>query len=413
MMKTTLKFFLIFFSLSCSPAFGFEYSVRQLTHGPKHHFFGYIGQSLTIPWNASGRYILCLETDFHDHMPEPDEPAKVCVIDTHNENPVIPLDESRAYNFQQGTMYYWNPASPENQLFFNDRDPKSGKVFTVLYDIDKRERVREYRYEQTPVGNSGVAPDGKSFLAINYARMDRLRPVTGYPGAYDWTVGETAPEDDGIFRVDIESGSRHLLVSFHEMKKQFLDQVPDVDRAALYINHTLWNRNSDRIYFYLRGAYNGKTMWVNAPCSVHPDGTHLTFHETFIGGHPEWGPENQVIGQIGDSQVLYDVDKKEVVGEIGNPGDFPKPGADISYSPNGNWFANGFGAEGGNNEYIIFRMNDGALIRTEAFSRGPYRKGELRIDPAPRWNRTNDEILVPGWCHDGTRQMFVLSISEK
>jgi len=392
---------------------GIAYSVRQLTQGPKHHFFGYIGQSLTIPWNESGRFILCLETDFHDHMPRQDEPAKVCVIDTHEGDRVIPLDQSRAYNFQQGTMFYWHPASPESRFFFNDRDPATGKVFTVLFDLELEKRIREYRFEDTPVGNSGVAPNGESFLAINYARMDRLRPVTGYPEAFDWTHDEPAPENDGLFLIDIDSGTKTLLVSFREMRDRFEGRIPDVEKASLYINHTLWNRNCDRIYFYLRGAFNGKAMWVNAPCSIHPDGGHLTFHETFIGGHPEWGHGNRVIGQLEDRQVLYDIDRKEVVGEIGKPGDFPEPGADISFSPDGEWFVNGFGVQDGRNEYIVFRMKDGASIRTRSFSRGPYRSGELRIDPAPRWNRTSDAILVPAWTENNTRQMFVISISEK
>ena len=30
-------------------------SVKQLTQGPDHHFFGYIGQSLTIPWSKKRR----------------------------------------------------------------------------------------------------------------------------------------------------------------------------------------------------------------------------------------------------------------------------------------------------------------------------------------------------------------------
>lgn len=29
--------------------------IEQITSGPKHHLFGYIGQSLTIPWNKSDR----------------------------------------------------------------------------------------------------------------------------------------------------------------------------------------------------------------------------------------------------------------------------------------------------------------------------------------------------------------------
>ena len=86
-------------------------------------------------------------------------------------------------------MMYWNPEQPSRQFFFNDRDPKTGKVFTALYDIVDRKRVKEFRFDATPAANGGVKQDGGAFAAINYARMARLRPVTGYPGAWDWTGG--------------------------------------------------------------------------------------------------------------------------------------------------------------------------------------------------------------------------------
>jgi hypothetical protein len=41
------------------------------------------------------------------------------------------LDQTRAWNLQQGTMLFWNPDAPETQLFFNDLDPKTGVVYTV------------------------------------------------------------------------------------------------------------------------------------------------------------------------------------------------------------------------------------------------------------------------------------------
>ncbi|MCH8219551.1 MAG: hypothetical protein IH892_22590, partial [Planctomycetes bacterium] len=108
-------------------------SIEQITFGPKHHFFGYIGHVQNIPWNASGRYIVALQTDFHDHMPKPDEAADVVLIDTEQGNKVLSVDQTRAWNFQQGTMFYWNPEAQETQFFFNDRDPKTGKVFCVLF----------------------------------------------------------------------------------------------------------------------------------------------------------------------------------------------------------------------------------------------------------------------------------------
>lgn len=388
-------------------------NVEQVTFGPKHHFFGYIGQSKTIPWNASGRYILSLRTDYHNRMPTADDAAEICLIDTRNNNKVIPIEETRAWNFQQGAMFYWNPASPDTQFFFNDRDPKTNHVYTVLYDVEKRERVREYRYPDTPVGNGGVAPDGKVFAAINYGRLARERPVTGYPGAYDWSAHEKAPANDGLFLVDSESGRKHLLISFEEMANGVRPENPGIDKAGLYINHTLWNRKSDTIYFFLRGRRWKKSMWVNMPCTIKADGTEFTTHNIFIGGHPEWAEGYQIVGRKDEHQILYDVNEKRIVGRLGSPEIFPKPEGDISLSPDGTWFVNGSSYEDGRLQYDFLRMADGAHVCSPALSRGTFLHGELRIDPAPRWNRDNNAILVPNWTEDGTRQLFVIRIQEE
>jgi hypothetical protein len=50
--------------------------VKQLSTGPEHHFFGYIGHVQNIPWNQSGRYVLTLRASVRDHLPRVDEPAE-------------------------------------------------------------------------------------------------------------------------------------------------------------------------------------------------------------------------------------------------------------------------------------------------------------------------------------------------
>ncbi|MBT7980939.1 MAG: hypothetical protein HN584_00105 [Akkermansiaceae bacterium] len=154
-------------------------------------------------------------------------------------------------------MLYWNPKSPKSQFFFNDRDNKTGKVFCVLFDIVKGKRLKEYRYQNTPIGNSGVAQKGGHFLGINYARMARLRPVTGYKGAHDWTVGQKHPKDAGIFKVNTNDGTKSLLISFHDLERTLKEQYKDDKKPPLFINHTLWNREDDRIFFFARGGWNG------------------------------------------------------------------------------------------------------------------------------------------------------------
>jgi len=158
----------------------FDLTVKQITSGKKHHIFGYIGQCRTIPWNASGRYILGLELDFIDRMPKPEDAATVFVVDTQKNNRIIRLDKTHGWNPQQGTMFYWNPNNAEHQFFFNDRDVDTGQVYTVLYDVQKRKRVREYRFDDASIGNGGVAFDGPGLVghsdadAVAHAVIDAL-----------------------------------------------------------------------------------------------------------------------------------------------------------------------------------------------------------------------------------------------
>ena len=360
----------------------------------------------------SGRYILCMEIDRIDRMPRPEDAALIMLVDTHDDNKLIPIDKTHAWNPQQGTMFYWNPLQPETQFFFNDRDVKTGEVFTVLYDIAKKKRVHEYRYRDVHIGNGCVASDGSFFLALNYGRLARLRLVTGYPAALDWSKDEKAPTNDGIFIVDLETGKQRLLVSYRQLEGKLKEQNPSLDHSGLFINHTLLNRDADRVYFFVRAGWDGnKEDKINRPCAIYIDGTGLTLHKKHIDGHPEWAEGSVLICSAGDKQILYDVDTKKIIGELGNSKMFPRPGGDVSLSPDGNWFVNGYKPQktATENFFAFYRRSDGAFIRSQGIDKGSY-SGDIRIDPAPRWNRTNDAILVPGIAKNKTRQMHIIHV---
>ncbi|MDB4474799.1 hypothetical protein N9023_07305 [Opitutaceae bacterium] len=399
----------------------FQLSVQQITQGEKHHIFGYIGQCRTIPWNASGRYILGLELDFIDRMPNPEDAAKVFVVDTQNDNRIIRLDKTHGWNPQQGTMFYWNPNNAEDQFFFNDRDVATGQVFTVLYDIRQRKRIREYRFDDASIGNGGVAFDGSRFVAINYGRLARLRLVTGYPGALDFSKEDPAPINDGIFAVDIESGTKRLIVSYRQMDDALKEKGLHTPHSGLYINHTLVNRDSNRIYFFARANWRrvpgekAKGERINVAFTVDLDGSNLAIHPQHIGGHPEWGEGAVMIGSLNRDdelqQILYDTDTQQVVGRLGDVKMFPNPEGDIALSPDANWLVNGYKPtkESTENFYAVYHRPTGAFRRSPGISKGDY-SGDVRIDPAPRWNRTNDKILVPGLDQNNRRQLFVIEI---
>ncbi len=383
---------------------------RQITSGPKNHFFGYIGHALTIPWNASGRYIVAMETDFFDRMPKPGEYARIILADTQNKNMITLLDSTLAWNLQQGTMLYWNPENPETQFFFNDLDPKGHIIYTVLYDIKERRRIKEYRTDNQFVANSGVDPRGKWFAGINYLKVS-VRKVVSYADARDWINGDNTanPDDDGLFRINISTGESKLLVSYKDIA-EFL-KLENAETYPLYIHHTLWNREGDRIFFVVRGAgnINGQEFYPNLACVIHSDGSGLQ-HAPFTG-HREWGQGKNLVLAGTNGYELYDVDQNKVVGAFGSKEIFPKPTSDNIMSPDAAFYVGSHNPNSDMCIYTFLRFADGAFVRSRPIkTRGKPENNDVRIDPAPRWNRTSNAILVPGIADDGTLQLFEITL---
>ncbi len=387
-----------------------SYEVRQLTFGPAHHFYGYIGHVGNTPYSADGRYLLALRANFQDRMPGPEDIADIVLLDAAEDYRETKIEQTRGWNPQQGAMMYWNPRMPTTQFFFNDRDPETGKVFTALYDLVEQRRVREYRFEEQPAANGGVKQDGGAFAAINYARMARLRRVTGYPGAWDWTEGVDHPEDDGLFVVDEETGDRDLIVSFKQMRDVLIEKHPNIDGTPLFLNHTLWNREGDRIFFFVRGNFNNRESRVNVPMTVKPDGSELVEQTIFIGGHPEWDFGSKMLGSYEKKLVVHDTLAQEIAGSLGGPEVFADPEGDTALSHDGEWLVNGATDES-TMHFTVLRRSDGAYLHTEKFDRTGYEHGDLRIDPAPCWNREADRFAFPALAEDGTRQMFEVRVA--
>ena len=391
-------------------------TVQQITHGPKNHFFGYVGHGGTIPWNATGRYIVGLRTSFHDHMPEPDDAAEIVLINTQNEFHVEVVDRTLAWNLQQGTMLFWIPGAADSRFLFNDKDPETGVVFTVLYDINERRRVREYRFDSESIANGGVSPVRDEFAGINYGKITRSREVISYPGAFDHTADENPanPDSDGLFRIDIKTGSRQLLVSYAQLSELILDteanraRLGAPDKYPIYVHHTMWSRDGQWIFFLVRGKQN---KLPDQSCAVRRDGTGL--RKVPYAGHPEWSAKNELI--LGSKKPehagafnLWDVAAGKWSGTIGGRGIFADTIDDNALSPDTKWYV---GSQKRGNEcfYTFYRFADGRSFESPPV---PTKAGggTVRIDPAPRWNRDSDTILTSGLASDGTRQLFLVRI---
>ena len=134
---------------------------RPVTRGPKHHFFGYYG---ICPWDATGQYLLCLESDFHER-----------------------------------------PPAPERLITFNHRQDE--RYVAVVLDIHTgQKRILPY-----PV--SAMSRDGAQALGLNYARLKSLRPVVGYAGLPDPFADQNCPAEDGVYTTATKTGEARVLLS--------------------------------------------------------------------------------------------------------------------------------------------------------------------------------------------------------
>ena len=101
----------------------------------------------------------------------------------------------------------------------------------------------------------------------------------------------------------------------------------------------MWNRDGDRLYFFVRVRFNRRPNRINVPMTVRSDGSGLTEQKVFIGGHPEWELGAKMIGTVprpaadsstaesegGERLVLYDSERQQVIEELGSSEIFSRP----------------------------------------------------------------------------------------
>ena len=115
--------------------------VRKITHGPRHHWFGYYDK---LQFDPTSRYVLGMEVTFQHRSPTADDVIGIGMVDLQDNDRWIELGESRSWCWQQGCMLQWLPGSA-TKVLWNDRmgdrfvchilDVKSGEKRTIQQPI--------------------------------------------------------------------------------------------------------------------------------------------------------------------------------------------------------------------------------------------------------------------------------------
>lgn len=375
--------------------------LRAVTTGPKHHFFGYYDKS---PWNASQSHLLAHEADFNDRAPGPGDVLRVGIVHV-DEQRFEPLAETRAWNWQQGAMLAWHPADPDKLFVHNDR--REGSFVGVVRNTTGREE----RVYDRPI--YAMSPDGTTAWSLNFARLAMHRPGYGYAGVPDPWADVAHPADDGIHRLDLKSGASTLVVSLDELARRA--PTPGMANQIHWLNHIQPSPLGTRIAFFHLWREGEKGWGVRLYVS-RGDGTELTCAlDTGRISHYDWLDEDRLLvwarrKEGGERFLLVDV--RTGAYDIFGEGVLTEDGHD-SFSPDRRWVLNDtYPDRHDMRTLMLLSWPQGKRIDVaRAYSPKSKWWGEIRCDLHPRWSRDGRRICVDS-VHEGTRQMFVMDVSE-
>jgi hypothetical protein len=373
----------------------------QITDNGKEHFFAsYYGIN---SFNKAERFVTVLETDIKYKLPDENEPATLGLVDLKTRE-FIPLAKTYAWNFQQGCMAHWLATSPDSLIIFNDL--REGKFVSVIMNVFTKKEIRKIPY---PVG--AVSPDGKEAVSINFARLRLVRPDYGYGGeGQDSREESQFPADDGLFLINLETGSSRLLVSYEQMK----ELVPATGEENIaWINHVLYSRKGSKIFWLCRQRENGG--WLTTAFTVNRDGSELQrcFPDQWGGSHFDWLNDDELMVTANwegkqYAHVLFTIGKQDFK-RIGNGLlDYDGHG---TFSPDQQWMVTDTYPGTGLREQKIFLMDmkTQAVISLGRFTEPEEFSGQWRCDIHCRWSPKGDMIGFNS-THTGSRQVYLFRL---
>ena len=385
--------------------------IRAITRGPKFHWFSYYDK---LQFDPSCRYVLGMEVNFEHRSPQPDDVISIGMVDLKDNDRSprcdaagwIKLGQSRSWCWQQGCMLQWLPGS-KNQIIWNDREGDrfvchilnvhSGKKRTLPYPI----------YTLSPDGRTAVAPDLR--------RVQDMRPGYGYAGLPDPYKDDLAPKDSGIFRIDLKTGRRDLIISIADVAKIPSPHI-NTTGAKHYFNHLLFNPDGSRFIFLHRRLGPGLGGKGTRMLTAKPDGSDIHIVDSygktshFIWRDPRhilawaWHPSHK------NAFYLYEDStggKVEVVGK-----DVMPKNGHCTYLPGNKWILNDTypDKERKQNPYL-YNVATGERVPLGHFYLPPQYKGEWRCDTHPRFSPDGRSVVIDSPHEGNGRQMHLIDIS--
>ena len=386
---------------------------RAITSGPKHHWFGYYDKREFDPTN---RFVLANEVSFEGRSPRGSDKIGVGYVDTANDDKWVSLGSSNAWSWQQGCMLQW-VGDKGDRVLWNDRD--GDRFVCRIHSI----KSGETQTIEMPIYT--ISSDGRYGLSVDFRRIDNLRPGYGYDGLADPNVAKRAPEDSGIWRVDLETGQSKLIVSLADVVATAWPDGSSHQEAWHYFNHLLINPAGNRfiVLHRYRPKFDPKTLkftggFVTRMITANMDGSdRFVLDPSGFTSHFIWKNDDQVTMWTkpkGQKNAFFIAkDKSDEIVPVGHDA-MPTNGHNTYLAaPFDDWILNDTYPDRNTSRQTVYlyHVPSGRRVDLGHFPSPKEYRGEWRCDTHPR-SSDDGKLVAVDSPHEGGRQVYLLDIRE-
>ena len=371
----------------------------------KEYFFGYYDKS---PWDATGRYMLCMRAENTWREPDPKCEAEIVLFDTSDSNSFKVLATTHTWNVQQGCMAQWLGPDYKSKILYNDL--RDGKYCSVILDIvSNEERV-------LPMPVYSVSNDGKTALSLDFSRLHSLRLGYGYAAIPENTKGIALPDETCIWNIDIETGEVKPLLKYTDFAK-FQPRPEMQEEGSVHkVNHLMLSPNGKRFMVLYRWFCGQRKYTRLITCNVDGSDMYVLSDDDMVS-HCYWKNDEEIIAferkkEYGPGFYLMKDKTQEwthIWPQLSNDGH-------PSYCPTDNTLVvfDTYPSRSRIQEVKLGRDNDteGCSVKTIAKVFSPFKyDNDTRCDLHPRWSRDGKKVCFDS-VFEGHRGLYVINVDD-
>ncbi|MGC8976210.1 MAG: hypothetical protein ACP5OB_01090 [Candidatus Ratteibacteria bacterium] len=367
--------------------------IRPLTPEGNICFFGYYDKKQI---SYDGKYFLFLKVGFQKREPEDNDKAEIFIGEIETEK-YEKIDETYAWNFQQGCMLSW---LSDDEIIYNIRVGK--EFFAKILNI----KNGKTKIIERPI--SCIYSEKRIALSLNFSRLAKWRPGYGYKGGIDKYEKERWPEKDGIYFVDLNTGKYKLIIPLSKMLE--FRKENEIKNSYGWFNHTLFNRDGTRFCFVNRWKEKleqpHKTRFITS--DIYGKEVYDLI-DSYLISHFDWKDEKEIIvwAEINNTKGFWIVEDK--TGNYKKVSDkIQREDGHCSFSKDKKLILyDTYPIE--NYRYLkIFDIEKDEEIIIGKFYSLPEANGPIRCDLHPRWE--NKKKITIDSTHEKYRRSYLIFI---